>query len=183
MLLRFCTSWQQTYELFYLNGLVFCPGGNTLFWLRLERLNSSLPASPLVGDPSALAADFCMLQDGTSPQSLTAGVYCGECAAGPWHSRRSFFQHVVKGHKVRHPLKNTVCPQCRRQVTEVSACRRHLERQSCGSVVNNHGRAGAIAGGLEQARSAVLAQVHHPVPQANLPSSSRQLDVRACFHG
>ena len=34
-------------------------------------VNSSLPASPLVGDPSALAADFCMLQDGTSPQSLT----------------------------------------------------------------------------------------------------------------
>ena len=154
-------------------------------------VNSSLPASPLVGDPSALAADFCTLQDGTSPQSLTdvpepewlAGAYCGECAAGPWHSRRSFSQHVVKRHKVRHPLKNTVCPQCRRQFTEVSACRRHLERQSCGSVVNNHGRAGAIAGGLEQARSAVLAQVHHPVPQANLPSSSRELDVRACFHG
>lgn len=33
---------------------------------REPRDNSTLPASPLVGDPAAVAADYCVLQDGTS---------------------------------------------------------------------------------------------------------------------
>ena len=101
------------------------------------------------------------------------GIYCGICAAGPCHKKRSFFQHVIRKHDVRNTLKSKTCPMCQRVFTEVSACRRHVQHQSCEAIVNNHGAAGAIAGLMQRARAIAEQQAPHSAPS----------DGRAGLHG
>ena len=153
-----------------------------------DRIPRPIQQTVIPGTPSATAAELCVLSDGRTPDNLgevsaaewLAGAYCGTCASGPWHSRKAFFQHVIKGHSVRHELQSKTCPRCGRNFTEKSACRRHVEHDSCGSVVNNHGLAGAVAG--RTASSADLAQSSSDNPVIARPAS-RQLDVRASLHG
>lgn len=140
----------------------------------------SLSALPPRGSPLEVAASLCILTDGTCPETLDSvsaedwisGVYCGQCAAGPWHGKKSFFQHIVRKHAVRNVLNSKTCPLCTRAFTEVSACRRHVKNQSCGTIVNNHGAAGAIAGLQHRARaiSDSASRLAHP-------------NGRASFHG
>ena len=153
-----------------------------------ERNDSPLPhqrlqakPSPAVGAPLQVAASVCVLPDGNCPDSLDAvtdeawleEIYCGICAAGPWHKKRSFFQRVIRKHDVRNTLNSKTCPMCQRVFTEVSACRRHVQHQSCEAIVNNHGAAGAIAGLMQRARAIAEQQAPHSAPS----------DGRAGLHG
>ena len=128
-----------------------------------------------VSSPSDLVDELCVLSNGEAAGTLRQvsaeewldGVYCGTCAAGPWHGRKSFTQHVLRKHSVRNRLQSKICPLCQREFTQVSACRRHVRNQSCGSSVNSHGEAGAVEG-LRQKKA--LAQA--PPVDANPASSS-----------
>ena len=55
-------------------------------------------------------------------------------------------QHVLVRRNVRSQMQSTRCHLCGREFTTVTACRRHIHRQSCGSSCCNYGQAGAIAG-------------------------------------
>ena len=132
-----------------------------------------------VSSPSDLVDELCVLSNGEAAGTLRQvsaeewldGVYCGTCAAGPWHGRKSFTQHVLRKHSVRNRLQSKICPLCQREFTQVSACRRHVRNQSCGSSVNSHGEAGAVEG-LRQKKA--LAQAPpvdaHPAGQHGRPS-------------
>ena len=94
----------------------------------------SLSALPPRGSPLEIAASLCILTDGTCPETLDSvsaedwisGVYCGQCAAGPWHGKKSFFQHIVRKHAVRNVLNSKTCPLC----AELSLKFQHVEDMS-----------------------------------------------------
>ena len=54
--------------------------------------------------------------------------------------------------------------------TEVSACRRHVQHQSCEAIVNNYGAADAIAGLMQRARAIAEQQAPHSSLQVEASS-------------
>ena len=121
---------------------------------RSNRDATRQPSLQIVESPAEVVRSLRVLSDGAIPdadeeltdQQWLAGVYCGHCAHGPFHSTKSFASHVVIKHGVRHRIQTTACPTCGRQFTKTSACRRHVAQLSCNKHVVNHGRAGALAG-------------------------------------
>lgn len=142
------------------------------------------PTEPVqsVASPSDLVDELCVLSSGEAAGTLSQvsaeewldGVYCGTCAAGPWHGRKSFTQHVLRKHSVRNQLQSNICPLCQREFTQISACRRHVKNQSCGSSVNSHGEAGAVEGLRHKKALAQAPPVHvrpeRPADQHGRPS-------------
>ena len=168
--------------------------------------DNAVMQTQFVDNPAEFVRSMRVLSDGTIPDidaGLTSehwrdGVYCGQCAAGPFHSMKTFASHIYRKHRVRHSLQDTACPHCGRQFTSVSACRRHVLHQSCEKSVVNHGHAGAVAGLRECSRStpecpAAAGSSRHPErrpPQLQHPShgiagihgSSAGRQQLACCH-
>ena len=100
-----------------------------------------------VTSPSDLVDELCVLSSGEAAGTLfqvSAEEWLDR--AGPWHGRKSLTQHVLRKHSLRNQLQSKICPLCQREFTQISACRRHVRNQSCGSSVNSHGEAGAVEG-------------------------------------
>ena len=154
------------------------------------------PRDPVrsVASPAEEVRSLIVLSDGNVPgadykptaEDLIAGTFCGHCAAGPWHAYKSFSQHVLRQHSIRHELQNMTCPLCSREFTTLFACRRHVRQGSCGTYVCNHGRAGAVEGQRVKAARAKARQDHASQPAAQTPApgaSSGLRDARSFFHG
>ena len=119
---------------------------------------SEMPTSTprAVLDVQGEVVSLAVLGDGRTPEGTILpadwlqGVFCGDCASGPWHSFRAFASHVMRKHKVKSSIQSKARAYCDREFTSITACRRHMKNRSCGSIVCNHGHAGAIAGEREQ---------------------------------
>ena len=106
-----------------------------------------------------------------APPLIMAEFRCEQCGAGPWPTQRALRSHMVTRHKHRHPVQGQTCPLCQRTFTTKTAAQRHFDRRSCGSLVCNHGHAGALEG--QRQREAVPARVP-PAPAA--PQLQARLD-------